>query len=111
MKVKSIEVEALVAMFVIAMGKSFGDRYKYVPKIPNVFSTNININGFVGNFSHLRVDSDGLTFGFTKKEIYTTLMKDDTERRFSIEEVKRFAPCLLVSIITHVCDMIENYED
>ena len=105
MKVKSIEVEALVAMFIIAMGKQIGEGFTYFPKLPSCFSKGISFSyGCNADLLCLQVSTD--------LKIKCVFMKEDGETfSYSLGEVMKKKPYLWVAIITHVCDMIENYED
>ena len=104
MKVKSTEIEALVVMFVIAMGKQIGKGFTYFPKLPSCFSKGINFSyGCNADLLCLRVNSElGVECWFKTK----------TEETFSysLGEVMKKKPYLWVAIITHVCDMIESIE-
>ena len=99
-----IAIEKLVAMVVIAFGESICECFMYTPKLPLVFTENINVNGKSVNFKSISVFPNGmLLFWFEKEDGYYGTL--------TIEDVKRHCPYLLVSIITHVFDMIENVKD
>ena len=104
MKIKSIEVEALVAMFVIAMGHAIEEGFAYFPKLPSCFSKGINFSyGCNADLLCLQVSTD--------LKIKCVFMKEDGETfSYSLGEVMKMKPYLWVAIITHVCDMIENIE-
>ena len=104
MKVKSIEIEALVVMFVIAMGKQIGEGFTYFPKLPSCFSKGINFSyGCNADLLCLRVNSD--------LKIECWFVKEDGETfSYSLGEVMKKKPYLWVAIITHVRDMIEYIE-
>lgn len=104
MRVKSIEIEALVAMFVIAMGKQIGVGFTYFPKLPSCFSKDINFAyGCNADFLCLRVNSE--------LEVECWFEKENGETfSYSLGKVMKMKPYLWVAIITHVCDMIENIE-
>jgi hypothetical protein len=104
MKVKSIEVEALVVMFVIAMGKQIGEGFTYFPKLPSCFTKRIGFpNRCYADFLCLRVNSD--------LDIECWFIKQDKETFcVSFDEIKSSHAHLFAAIITHVCDMIENIE-
>lgn len=103
----SIDTESLIAMVVIACGQHDGCFFEYFPKLPSCFTENLNFQGSCGcNADFLRLtvndrfgvdcwfaDEDGDTFFYSLKEIMAT------------------HPILYVSIVTHICDMIENLEE
>jgi len=101
---KSIEINKLVVMFVIAMGNAIGCGFTYISKLPTCFSKHITLNKVYVDFICLRVNS--------KLELECWFVDED-ENTFSLslDEVKCVKPTLWVSIITHVFDMIENLKE
>ena len=102
----TIEIEKLIAMFVIAKGMQFCGTFLYEPKLPKPISENIDFNsacGCMANFGCLRVNSNlGVECWF--------IDSDGDTFCYSLKEIKRSQPLLFVSIFTHVFDMIENIE-
>lgn len=104
MKEKTIGIETLIAMFVIAIGEWNGVQWEYFPKLPNCFTENLNFQASCGcnaNFLRLTVnDLCGVECWFVDE--------DGDSFYYSLNDIKKSHPFLFVSIITHVFDMIEN---
>ena len=102
----TIEIEKLIAMFVIAKGKQMCGTFLYEPKLPKPISEGIDFNsscGCLAKFGCLRVNSKlGVECWF--------IDSDGDTFCYSLKEIKRSQPMLFVSIFTHVFDMIENIE-
>jgi len=104
MNIKSVEINSLVLMFIIAMGKQIGLGFTYIPKLPTPFSKNLDFQNSCGcnaDFVCLRVSSEG--------EVECWFYDGDNGTfSYTLDEIRKMQPMLWVSIITHVCDMIEN---
>ena len=104
---KSIEINKLLAMFIIAVGKAIGVGFTYFPKLPLCFTQHLDFNRSCrcyANFLCLRVNSE------LKVECWFEDESGDTFS-YSLDEVKCINPILWTSIVTHVFDMIENIKD
>jgi len=104
---KSIEINKLIAMFIIAFGKAIGKGFTYFPKLPTCFAHHLDFNhscGCYANFLCLRVNSE------LQVECW---FEDESGDTFSygLDEIRRVKPILWTSIITHVFDMIENVKE
>ena len=102
----TIGIEKLIAMFIIAKGKGFGEGFMYVPKLPRPITEGIDFQtscGCLAKFLSLSVN--------TKMEVECWFIDSDGDTfSYSLKEIKRSQPILFVSIFTHVYDMIENIE-
>ena len=102
----TIEIEKLIAMFIIAKGNQIGDGFTYFAKLPKPLSEGIDFNsscGCIAKFCCLRVNSKlGVECWF--------IDSDGDTFYYSLKEIKIIQPMLFVSIFTHVFDMIENIE-
>lgn len=98
----TIAIKDLIVMAVIAFGDGVCDCFVYTPKLPLVFTNNLRIEDKpLMDFKGIAVYPDGeLKFLFANKH-------DDLDM-FSIHMVNHYFPCLFASIVTHVCDLIEN---
>ena len=106
-KEKTIGIETIIAMFVIAMGDWNGTQWEYFPNLPKCFTENLNIQASCGrNADFLRLTVNDL-FGV---ECWF-IDKDEDLFYYSLDDVKKAHPFLFVSIVTHVFDMIENVND
>jgi len=104
---KSIEINKLLAMFIIAVGKAIGVGFTYFPKLPSCFTQHLDFNRscrYYANFLCLRVNSE------LKVECWFEDESGDTFS-YSLDEVKCIKPILWTSIVTHAFDMIENIKD
>jgi hypothetical protein len=106
----TIEIEKLIAMFVIAKGMPICGAFVYEPKLPKPISEGIKFNGCCPTNAKLiclRANSD------FKVECWFIGTYDGKEKGFdmSLEELKMYQPILFASIFTHVYDMIENIEE
>ena len=103
----TIGMEALAAMFVIAMGKCHGVCFVYHPTLPKPFSENYNVDGCLGDFQYLRVDTSddelSVQFWFVDKRGHYFF--------YTWNELKHSCPILCAVVFTHIYDMIENMED
>ena len=99
----TIAIKDLIAMAVIAFGDGVCDCFVYTPKLPLVFTNNINIEGKIVNFKAISVYPNGMLSFWVEN--------GDKCSYLTIEEVKRYCPYLFVSIVTHVCDLIENLKE
>lgn len=101
---KSVEINKLIIMAVIAFGEGICGCFVYEPKLPLEFTHNIKVKGKMVNFKAIGVCSNGmLSFWFEEE--------NDKCSYLTLEEVKTYCPYLFVSIITHVFDMIENVKE
>lgn len=102
----TIEIEKLIAMFIIAKGTPIGVGFTYFPKLPKPIAEGIDFQtscGCLAKFLSLRVNS--------KMEVECWFIDSDSDTfSYSLKEIKRSQPILFVSIFTHVFDMIENIE-
>lgn len=107
MKEKTIGIETLIAMFVVAMGEWNGVQWEYFPKLPNCFTENLNFQASCGcNADFLRLTVNDL-FG-----VECWFVDEDGDSfYYGLDEIKKTHPFLFVSIITHVFDMIENVSE
>lgn len=102
---KSIEINKLLAMFIIAMGNAIGDGFTYFPKLPTCFTQHIMFpNRFYADFLCLRVNSS------LEVEVWFVTTEKET-KCISFGEIERSQPHLFASLITHVFDMIENVKE
>ena len=97
------KIDELVAMSIVAFG-CYCVEWMYFPKLPTPFSQNLPFVGMYDNKANLYClsldDSCGVKVWF-EDEIETT-------KTLSLEELKLRYPLTYVSLITHICDMIEN---
>ena len=103
----TIEIEKLIAMFVIAKGEFNGEEFEYFPKLPKPFSEKLTIKlpkcVFKGDLLSLRVnDQFGVELWF--------IDSNEEQYYFGWEAIKMYAPTLAAIVFTHVFDMIENIE-
>ena len=104
----TIGIEALIAMFVIAMGEFNGEEFVYYPKLPTPFCTNVALHlpkcTFHGDLLSLRVNENfGVELWF--------IDKDEEQYYFSWETIKSARPTLAAIVFTHIFDMIENLKE
>lgn len=104
---KSIEINKLIAMFIIACGEAIGIGFSYIPKLPSCFREHLDFNNCCGCYADLicvRVNSD--------LEIECWFQdKDGDTFSYSLDEIRTMKPYLWISLITHVFDMIENVKE
>ena len=106
----TIEIEKLIAMFVIAKGMPFCGAFVYEPKLPKPICEGIKFNGCCPTNAKLGCLCVNSSF---KVECWFIGTYDGKEKVFymSLEELKMYQPMLFVSIFTHIYDMIENIEE
>ena len=103
--VKTIEINKLLVMFIIAMGEWNGSQWEYFPKLPSCFTQHIMFpNRFYADFLCLRVNSS------LEVEVWFVTTEKET-KCISFGEIERSQPHLFASLITHVFDMIENVKE
>ena len=105
-RLTSVEINKLVAMFIIACGEWNGVQWEYFPSLPSCFCNNINFQNSCGcnaDFLCIRVND------LFKVDVWFADEDGDTFW-YDLEEIKEMKPLLYTSIITHVYDMIENIE-
>ena len=102
---KSIGINKLIAMFIIACGEAIGDGFAYFPKLPTCFTQHIMFpNRYYADFIGLRVNSS--------LEVEVWFVTTEKEKVcISLDEIERSQPHLFASIFTHVFDMIENLKE
>ena len=103
----TIEIEKLIAMFVVAKGEFNGNEFEYFPKLPKPFSEKLTIKlpkcVFKGDLLSLRVnDQFGVELWF--------IDGNEEQYYFDWEVIKMYAPTLAAVVFTHIFDMIENIE-
>ena len=108
MKEITIGMEALAAMFIIAMGEFDGVSFVYHPKLPKPFCENVPIKlpscTFKGDLLSLHVNEN------MEVELWF-IDKNEEAFFFTWDECKKFNPMLAAVVFTHIYDMIENMED
>ena len=102
----TIEIEKLIAMFVVAKGEFNGNEFEYFPKLPKPFSENIDFQNSCGCNADLLCLRVNNLFGV---EVWFA-DKDDDTFYYGLKEIQRSHPILFVSLFTHIFDMIENIE-
>ena len=104
MKEKTIGIEPLITMFVIAMGAQIGSGFTYFIKLPTCFEQ-VKFKGSIVKLCAMRVDSEcNLEFWFI--DCYT-----DETFSLSLDYIKENYPLMFASVVTHVCDTIENVSE
>ena len=103
----TIEVEKLIAMFIIACGEWNGVQWEYFPKLPKCFSDNLNFQNSCGcNADLLCIRVNNLF----KVDVWFADEDGDTFW-YDLDDVKKTHPMLFVALFTHVFDMIENLKE
>jgi len=104
MKEKTIGIETLITMFVIAMGDNIGSVFTYFLKLPTCFKQ-IRFKSTIVELCAMQVDSEcNLKFWFI--DCYT-----DETFSLSLGYIKENYPLMFASVVTHVCDTIENVDE
>jgi len=105
MKIKIDGLELLIAIAVVALGEQIGNGFTYFLKLPSCFTKRIVFpNSCYADFLCLRVSSDlDIECWFINKDKETFCV--------SFDEIKSSHAHLFAAIITHLCDMIENFKD
>ena len=102
----TIEMEVVLAMFIIAMGEWDGVEFVYHPNLPKPFCEKLNVDGHDGDLLSIRVnpnnDKLSVEFWFIDKE--------ENQFFFTWQTIKEIKPWLNVAVFTHVYDMIENLD-
>ena len=101
----NIKTNDLIAMAIVAFGFCCVE-WTYYPKLPKPFSENLPFVGMCDNKANLLCltldDSNNVKVWFEDE-------MGDT-KALTLDEVKVRYPFMFVSLITHICDMIENAE-
>ena len=106
MKEKTIEIEPLITMFVIAMGTQIcgGCGFTYFIKLPTCFKQ-VKFKGSIVELCAMQVNSEcNLEFWFI--DCFT-----DETFSLSLDYIKKNYPLMFASVVTHVCDTIENVDE
>lgn len=104
--IKTIEINKLLVMFIIAMGEWNGVQWEYFPKLPSCFVENLNIKPLECKADFLRLTVNDLC----DVECWF-IDKDEQIFCMPLRDMIKYAPLLYTSIVTHVFDMIENVKE
>jgi len=106
-KIVNVKIEDAIAMFIIACGEFNGVQFEYYPNIPSCFGENINFQSSCGcNADFLRLTINNLL------GVECWFADEDGDTFFySLNDIKKSHPILWTAIVTHIYDMIENFED
>lgn len=102
----SVSINPIIAAFIIACGEWNGSQWEYFPKLPSCFCEKITFYGGHTNADLLRLcvnDQLGVECWFI----------DENENMFwlDLDDIKKSHSFLWVAIVTHIYDMIENFEE
>jgi hypothetical protein len=104
-----VDIEKLIAKFIIACGKlddKHNMEFSYLPHIPSCFSENVPFKGHTVRLLSINTMMD--------EDIAVSVwFEDENCHAFwvNIEELIKRQPFIYASLVTHIFDMINNFED